>query len=122
VVLQGEARRGPGLEHQQATARRRLEQSAHGYLVEAGKLERIRSTRHAAGEQQDEAAADRAPRGRDPVREHVPDGPHRAAAAFQEGAGVEMQAMLNTRRRDIVDETNRVMWAHGEKNDSAIAR
>jgi site-specific recombinase XerC len=46
-----------------------------------------------------------------------PAGPHRAAAAYQEGAGVEMQAMRNTRRRDIVDETNRVMWAHGEKNE-----
>lgn len=46
-----------------------------------------------------------------------PEGPHRAAAAFQEGAGIEMQAMLNTRRRDIVDEANRIMWAHGEKNE-----
>lgn len=46
-----------------------------------------------------------------------PAGPHRAAAAFQEGAGVEMQAMLATRKRDIVDETNRVIWAHGAKND-----
>jgi site-specific recombinase XerC len=46
-----------------------------------------------------------------------PSGPHRAAAAFQEGAGVEMQAMLNTRRRDIVDVDHRVMWAHGAKND-----
>lgn len=49
--------------------------------------------------------------------ESFPEGPHRAAAAFQEGAGIEMQAMLNTRRRDIVDEAQRVMWAHGEKND-----
>ena len=47
----------------------------------------------------------------------VEAGPHRAAAAFREGAGIELQAMLNTRRRDIVDEKNRVMWAHGEKND-----
>lgn len=46
-----------------------------------------------------------------------PIGPHRAAAAFQEGAGIEMQAMLNTRKRDIVDEEHRVVWAHGEKND-----
>jgi site-specific recombinase XerC len=45
-------------------------------------------------------------------------GPQRAAAAFREGAGVELQAMLNTRRRDIVDEKNRVVWAHGEKNDA----
>lgn len=44
-------------------------------------------------------------------------GPHRAAAAFREGAGVELQAMLGTRRRDIVDEKNRVVWAHGLKND-----
>lgn len=44
------------------------------------------------------------------------EGPQRAAAAFREGAGVELQAMLNTYRRDIVDESNRVMWAHGEKN------
>ena len=48
----------------------------------------------------------------------MPAGPHRAAAAFREGAGVELQAMLNTRRRDIVDEANRVIWAHGEKNDA----
>jgi site-specific recombinase XerC len=47
----------------------------------------------------------------------MPAGPHRAAAAFQEGAGIEIQAVLNTRRRDIVDEHNRVMWAHGEKNE-----
>lgn len=46
-----------------------------------------------------------------------PEGAHRAAAAYQEGAGIEMQAMLATRRRDIVDEKNRVMWAHGEKNE-----
>lgn len=44
-------------------------------------------------------------------------GPHRAAAAMREGAGVELQAMVNTRRRDIVDEANRVIWAHGEKNE-----
>lgn len=49
--------------------------------------------------------------------EAFPVGPHRAAAAFQEGAGIEMQAMLNTRRRDIVDELHRVVWAHGEKNE-----
>lgn len=47
----------------------------------------------------------------------VQAGPHRAAAALREGAGVELQAMLNTRRRDIVDEEHRVIWAHGEKND-----
>jgi site-specific recombinase XerC len=46
-----------------------------------------------------------------------PEGPHRAAAAFQEGAGIEMQAVFNTRRRDIVDEAHRVVWAHGEKNE-----
>lgn len=46
-----------------------------------------------------------------------PAGPHRAAAAFQEGAGIEIQAVLNTRRRDIVDGAHRVMWAHGAKND-----
>lgn len=46
-----------------------------------------------------------------------PIGPHRAAAAFQEGAGIEIQAVLATRRRDIVDEVHRVMWAHGEKNE-----
>jgi Site-specific recombinase XerC len=48
----------------------------------------------------------------------VEPGPQRAAAAFREGAGVELQAMLNTRRRDIVDEAHRVIWAHGEKNDA----
>lgn len=45
-------------------------------------------------------------------------GAQRAAAAFREGAGVELQAMLNTRRRDIVDVEHRVIWAHGEKNDA----
>jgi site-specific recombinase XerC len=46
-----------------------------------------------------------------------PFGPHRAAAAFREGAGIELQAMVATRRRDIVDEAHRVVWAHGEKNE-----
>jgi site-specific recombinase XerC len=47
----------------------------------------------------------------------VTPGAQRAAAAFREGAGVELQAMLNTRRRDIVDVAHRVIWAHGEKNE-----
>ncbi len=46
-----------------------------------------------------------------------PHGAHRAAAAFQEGAGVEIQAVLATRRGDIVDVEHRVIWAHGAKND-----
>lgn len=45
----------------------------------------------------------------------IPAGPHRALAAFRYGAGIELQA-TTLRRRDIVDETNRVMWAHGTKN------
>jgi integrase len=48
---------------------------------------------------------------------HVKAGPHRAAAALREGAGVELQAMLATRKRDIVDVENRIIWAHGEKNE-----
>lgn len=48
---------------------------------------------------------------------HMTIGPHRAAAALREGAGVELQAMLATRKRDIVDVANRVIWAHGEKNE-----
>jgi site-specific recombinase XerD len=48
----------------------------------------------------------------------MPAGPHRALAALRHGAGVEMQAALATRRRDIVDEIERIIWAHGEKNTS----
>lgn len=44
----------------------------------------------------------------------LPSGPHRALAAFRYGAGIELQA-TKLRRRDIVDESNRVMWAHGTK-------
>lgn len=47
----------------------------------------------------------------------MPDGAHRAAAAFREGAGVELQVLPRARRRDIVDRVNRVIWAHGSKND-----
>jgi integrase len=46
----------------------------------------------------------------------MPAGAHRAMAAFREGAGVEMQAALATRSGDVVDVTERIMWAHGEKN------
>jgi site-specific recombinase XerC len=49
---------------------------------------------------------------------HMEAGPHRAAAALREGAGVELQAMLATRKRDIVDVGHRVIWAHGEKNEA----
>lgn len=45
----------------------------------------------------------------------MPAGAHRALAAFRYGAGIELQA-TKLRRRDIVDEGNRVMWAHGTKN------
>lgn len=46
----------------------------------------------------------------------MPEGAHRAMAAFREGAGVEIQAALATRSSDIVDTTNRIIWAHGRKN------
>lgn len=88
------------------------------YLVEAGKLER-NPLDAITLPKNNKTSRPRIDRLEDVIRfvNTFPVGPHRAAAAFQEGAGVEMQALLNTRRRDIVDETNRVMWAHGEKND-----
>lgn len=46
----------------------------------------------------------------------IAEGAHRALSAFRHGAGVELQAAIDLRRRDIVDEANRVMWAHGRKN------
>jgi integrase len=90
-----------------------------GYLVEAGKLEQ-NPLDNVTLPKNNKSTRPRIERFEDVVRfvEAFPAGPHRAAAAFQEGAGVEMQAMLATRRRDIVDEKNRVMWAHGQKNDS----
>jgi site-specific recombinase XerC len=48
--------------------------------------------------------------------ELIPDGVHRALSALRHGAGVEMQAALATRRRDIVDVDARIVWAHGSKN------
>jgi site-specific recombinase XerC len=47
----------------------------------------------------------------------MPAGMHRALCALRHGAGVEMQAALRTRRRDIVSVEDRVVWAHGAKND-----
>jgi site-specific recombinase XerC len=88
------------------------------YLVEAGKLDRnpLDAITLPAN---NKTKRPRIERLEDVIRfvNTFPVGPHRAAAAYQEGAGIEMQAMLATRRRDIVDETNRVMWAHGEKNE-----
>lgn len=46
----------------------------------------------------------------------MPVGAHQALAALRHGAGVEWQAAIATRKRDIVDEANRVVWAHGQKN------
>jgi integrase len=46
----------------------------------------------------------------------MPAGAHRAMAAFREGAGIEKQAALRARASDIVDEKERIMWAHGLKN------
>ncbi len=87
-------------------------------LVEAGKLERnpLDGVKKPAN---NKTKRPRIERLEDVIRfvNTFPAGPHRAAAAFQEGAGVEIQAVLNTRRRDIVDVANRVMWAHGEKNE-----
>lgn len=45
----------------------------------------------------------------------MPAGVHRALAALRHGAGLEMQAALAVRRRDVDLET-RVVWAHGLKN------
>lgn len=89
------------------------------YLVEAGKLER-NPLADVTLPTNNRAKRPRIERLEDVIRfvNTFPAGPHRAAAAFQEGGGVEMQAMLATRRRDIVDEANRVIWAHGEKNDA----
>jgi integrase len=47
----------------------------------------------------------------------MPDGLHRALAAVREGAGLEISAALAMRRSDVVDEENRIVWAHGDKND-----
>jgi site-specific recombinase XerC len=44
----------------------------------------------------------------------LPEGVHRALAAIRHGAGLEMQAALAMRRRDVDLET-RVVWAHGRK-------
>jgi site-specific recombinase XerC len=88
------------------------------YLVEAGKLERnpLDAITLPANNKTQRPRIDRL---EDVIRfvNTFPEGAHRAAAAFQEGAGVEMQAVMNTYRRDIVDEANRVMWAHGGKNE-----
>lgn len=87
-------------------------------LVEAGKLDRnpldaVKLPKN------NKAKRPRIERLEDVIRfvNTMPAGPERAAAAMREGAGVELQAMLATRRRDIVDEKNRVIWAHGEKNE-----
>jgi integrase len=47
----------------------------------------------------------------------MPEGAHRALSALRHGAGLEMVAALRMTRRDVVDPTNRVVWAHGSKND-----
>lgn len=47
----------------------------------------------------------------------MPAGPHRALAALRFGAGLEMQAALAMRRRDV-DLATRVVWAHGRKTAS----
>jgi len=88
------------------------------YLVEAGKLER-NPLDAITLPKNNKTSRPRIERLEDVIRfvNTFPAGPHRAAAAFQEGAGVEIQAVLNTRRRDIVDASARVMWAHGEKNE-----
>jgi site-specific recombinase XerC len=92
--------------------------SLMSYLVEAGKLDTnpIASITLPAN---NKTKRPRIERLEDVIRfvNAFPVGPHRAAAAYQEGAGIEMQALLNTRRRDIVDEPHRVIWAHGEKNE-----
>lgn len=49
--------------------------------------------------------------------EAMPAGVHRALAAVREGAGLEISAALAMRRSDIVDEENRIVWAHGDKNE-----
>lgn len=49
--------------------------------------------------------------------ELIPAGAHRALSALRHGAGVEMQAALATKKRDIVDAAARIVWAHGSKND-----
>jgi site-specific recombinase XerC len=93
-------------------------QSMIRYLLEAGKLDTnpLDAITLPANNKSKRPRIDRL---EDVVRfvNAFPIGPHRAAAAFQEGAGIEMQALLNTYRRDIVDEAHRVMWAHGAKND-----
>lgn len=45
-----------------------------------------------------------------------PAGPHRAIAALREGGGLEMQAVLAMRGRDVADVEHRIVWAHGGKN------
>lgn len=45
----------------------------------------------------------------------LPAGAHRAMAAVRHGAGLEMQAVLPMRRRDVDLETC-VVWAHGRKS------
>ncbi len=45
----------------------------------------------------------------------MPAGAHRAMAAIRHGAGLEMQAVLPMRRRDV-DLQSRIVWAHGKKN------
>jgi site-specific recombinase XerC len=88
------------------------------YLIEAGKLDR-NPLDALTLPKNNKTSRPRIDRLEDVIRfvNTFPEGPHRAAAAFQEGAGIEMQAMLATRRRDIVDVEHRVMWAHGGKND-----
>lgn len=88
------------------------------WLVEAGKLDR-NPLDAVTLPKNNRTERPRIERLDDVIRfvETMPAGPHRAAAAMREGAGIELQAMLNTRRRDIVDEAHRVVWAHGEKNE-----
>lgn len=45
----------------------------------------------------------------------MPAGEHRAIAALRH-SGLEMQAVRAMHRRDVTDLTNRIVWAHGEKN------
>jgi site-specific recombinase XerC len=46
----------------------------------------------------------------------MPAGQQRALAAIRHGTGMELAAAMAMHRRDIVDVTERMVWAHGKKN------
>lgn len=92
--------------------------SAFDYLLDHGLVER-NPMRDVRKPKPDKSKTPHVDRYEDVLRliSAFPAGPHRAAAALREGAGMEMQAVRAMRARDVVDVAERIVWAHGGKNE-----